>query len=78
MSDTPKTDAAACWPACDDSSDRFTKDGGYVSAEFARGLERENLALKNALKGTLFFVPIRTKARDYAEAAINNAPFDGA
>lgn len=36
---TPETDAESCWPASNDSPDKFCIDGGYVSSDFARSLE---------------------------------------
>ena len=46
---TPRTDAEALWPACDDSSDKYSPDGAYVGADFARQIERENAELLGAL-----------------------------
>ena len=49
MSDTPRTDAALEWvrPVGNDSGPPHEQ---YVSAEFARQLERENAALRAALQ----------------------------
>jgi hypothetical protein len=41
MSDTPRTDAEACFPSSNDNSDTYSEEGAYVDADFARQLERE-------------------------------------
>lgn len=46
MSDTPKTDRAAFYPGLNDDYDDFSIDGTCVYATVARGLERENNALR--------------------------------
>ena len=46
MSDTPRTDRAAFYPGLNDDYDDFSIDGTCVYATVARGLERENNALR--------------------------------
>lgn len=51
-SDTPRTDAAAYGKdSCSlgPLPDSYSKDGEHVSADFARKLERENVALRKVL-----------------------------
>ena len=38
---TPRTDAEAVFPSCNDSSDTSHPQGTHVDADFARALERE-------------------------------------
>jgi hypothetical protein len=47
ITDTPRTDAAAVFPASNDDSDNPSPFGTHVDADLARELERE-LALKEA------------------------------
>ncbi len=47
MSDTPRTDRAAFYPGLNDDYDDFSIDGTCVYATVARGLERENNALRH-------------------------------
>ena len=63
MSDTPRTDAALEWvrPAGDDSA---PPNEQYVSADFARDLERELTQLRKDLE-------LRTAERDGARAERN-------
>jgi hypothetical protein len=63
---TPRTDADACWPACNDSPDKFTPDGGYVSADFARRLEQDRAALVEELEKVMKHCVLD---RAYVEAA---------
>ena len=58
MSDTPKTDAACGWPVGHhgriDSSDlKLSPDGPFVHSSFARELERDNAALREALDSAI-------------------------
>jgi hypothetical protein len=45
MSETPRTDAEACFPSSNDNSDTYSEEGAYVDADFARQLERELTAM---------------------------------
>lgn len=37
---TPKTDSEALWPSSNDDSDKMDPNGAYVSADFAREMEK--------------------------------------
>lgn len=50
MSDTPRTDRAAFYPGLNDDYDDFSIDGTCVYATVARGLERENNALRGKVE----------------------------
>lgn len=39
-SKTPKTDSEALWPSSNDDSDKMDPSGAYVSADFAREMEK--------------------------------------
>lgn len=78
MSDTPKTDAACGWPwghhgRIESSDLKLSPDGPFVHSSVARELERENAALRDALKradlalddlGIGRAAPVRTIARN--------------
>jgi len=50
VSDTPRTDRAAFYPGLNDDYDDFSIDGTCVYATVARGLERENNALRGKVE----------------------------
>lgn len=60
---TPRTDAQAPWPSSIDSPDKYSPDGAYVDADFARQLERENAELVAALKDVEFELTAESSQR---------------
>ena len=76
MSDTPRTDANAGWFVSGygiiRSDGLFTDhDGPFVHANFARELERENAALRDALQSIRYRMPSDEFIEDHDAAAVS-------
>ncbi len=54
---TPRTDSEALWPSSNDDSDKMDPNGGYVSADFAREMEKILHETLSQLKEVVEFGP---------------------
>ena len=70
---TPRTNARAVFPSCNDSNDTSHPQGTHVDADFARALERELATERARMDWLLLDVVSRFDDAYYTRAAIDAA-----